>query len=157
MADLPTAPHRVGFIALVTAGHLAPLEEEGQADTAEKAEGRRGGSRTHPQFVLKATNIQPLVAFAFDAPMFSPGGQKLFGAQLLGWAAGDHVVAMDSRLSFLGDFPNDQAQLGRARQAQLYGGSIAHNESAFLPASALEFLGLCQAIKLGVARGLLRG
>jgi hypothetical protein len=89
--------------------------------------------------------------------MFSPGGQELVGAQLLGGAAGDHVVAMDSRVSFLGDLPNDQAQLGRARQAQLYGGSVAHNESAFLPASALDFLGLCQAIELGLARGLLRG
>ena len=89
--------------------------------------------------------------------MFSPGGQKLLGAQLLGRAAGDHVVAMESRLSFLGDIPNEQAQLGRARQVQLYGGSVAHNESAFLSAAALDFLGLCQAIKLGVARGLLRG
>jgi hypothetical protein len=119
MADLPTAPHRVGFIALVAARRLAPLEEEGQTDTAEQAESRSGGSRTHPQMVFKTTDIEPLVAFAFDPPMFSPGGQELIGAQLLGGAAGDHVVAMDSRLPFLGDFPNDQPQLGRAGQAEL--------------------------------------
>jgi hypothetical protein len=109
------------LITFAAARLLAPLKEKRQADTAQQAEGRCGGSRAHPQLVFQTTDIQPLVTFAFNPPMFSPGGQELLGAELLGGAAGNHVVAVAGGLSFLGDFPNDQAQLRRARQTELYG------------------------------------
>jgi len=97
------------------------------------------------------------MAFDLDAPVFAQGGQKRLDAQLCGRAAGDHVVAVDGGLAFFGDFPNDQAQLRRAGQAQLGGGEVAGDEGALDAAAALNCLGLGQAIKLRLAGGLLRG
>lgn len=97
------------------------------------------------------------MAFDFNAPVFSPGGQEVLDAQLLGRAAGDHVVAVDGGLAFFGGFLNDQGQLSRAGQAELGGGDVPGDEGALDPASALDALGLGQAIKLGLPCGFLRG